>query len=189
MSSIQVFKVKHRKSGELFAAKAIPTKSISSSSRQLLSNEIRIMRKLNHKNILKIHEVHETSDKVFLIMDLMEHGDFYDFVDGASLTELQIKKIMYQLVEGLAYLEQQGVLHRDIKPANLMVKLEAGSVHPTIVIGDFGLACYKNEAICCKGSGTHGYMAPEVVMSSVQANVVHTSKVDVFAAGVIFFKL
>lgn len=165
------------------------TTDISSATRQLLLTEIRIMRRLNHKNILKIHEVHETPNKVYLIMDLMEHGDFFDYISKAALNEPRIKRIMYQLVEGLAYLEQHGVIHRDIKPANLMVKFEAGNPYPTIVIGDFGLACYKDQSILCKGSGTHGYMPPEVVISKLVAGIVYTSKVDVFAAGVIFFKL
>lgn len=181
--------MKHAKSGLLYAAKSISTQDISSATRQLLLTEIRIMRKLNHKNILKIHEVHETSNKVYLIMDLMEHGDFFDYVNNTTLNETRIRRIMFQLIEGLSYLEQYGVIHRDIKPANIMVKCEAGNPYPTIVIGDFGLACYKDESILCKGSGTHGYMPPEVVISKLVSGIVYTSKVDVFAAGVIFFKL
>lgn len=152
-------------------------------------NEIRIMRKLDHRNIMKIHEVHETAEHFYLIMDLMEHGDFFDYVSSTTLNELKIRKIMHQLVQGLSYLEQNGVIHRDIKPSNIMVKLEPGNDIPTIVISDFGLACYKDEAILCKGSGTHGFMPPEVLISKTLDGIVYTSKVDVFAAGVIFFKL
>jgi calcium-dependent protein kinase len=185
----EVFKVKNNRNGEFLAAKAIASKALSSSSKQLLMNEIRIMRKLDHPNIMKIHEVHETSEHFYLIMDLMEHGDFYDYVSSTALNESKIKRIMYQLIQGLSYLEKHGIIHRDIKPSNLMVKLEGGSDIPTIVISDFGLACYKDEAILCKGSGTHGFMPPEVLISKTLDGIVYTSKVDMFAAGVIFFKL
>lgn len=152
-------------------------------------NEIRIMRKLDNNNIMKIHEVHETSEHFYLIMDLMEHGDFFDYVSSTLLNESKIRKIMFQLIQGLSYLEQNGVIHRDIKPSNIMVKLDEGSDIPNIVITDFGLACYKDEAILCKGSGTHGFMPPEVLISKTLDGIIYTSKVDVFAAGVIFFKL
>lgn len=155
----------------------------------LLVNEIRIMRRLNHPNILKMYEVHETMDTIFVVMDLMQHGDLSVFIANTQLSERVIRKIMFQLVQGLAYLESHGIIHRDIKPTNIMITFKPGNECPDLIIGDFGLACMKDENIPCKGSGTHGYMPPEVVISKTQEGIQYTSKVDVFSAGVIFYKM
>lgn len=199
-----MFKVKSQITGIFLAAKSFCTKNLSKVHRQLLANEIRIMRKLSHKNILRIHEVHETLDTVYVILDLMTDGDLSGLMTTVNLSENRIKKLMYQIIQGLAHIEQHGMIHRDIKPTNIMLGRESLPV-PTVsnpqatpslsdasifpVIGDFGLACYKDESILAMGSGTHGYMPPEVVISKTLSGVQYTPKVDVFSAGVIFYKM
>lgn len=160
------------------------------------------MRKLSHKNILRIHEVHESLDTVYVILDLMTDGDLSGLMNSVNLSEGRIKKLMYQIIQGLAHIEQHGMIHRDIKPTNIMLgrepstatsgtplvpSLSDASIFP--VIGDFGLACFKDESILAMGSGTHGYMPPEVVISKTLSGVQYTPKVDVFSAGVIFYKM
>ena len=152
-------------------------------------NEIRIMRKLDHPNIMKVHEVHETMSHIFVVMDLMQSGDLSTYISNTQLNDRIIKKIMFQLLKGLAYLEANGIIHRDIKPTNIMVTFESGKDWPALIIGDFGLAFHKDEPIPCKGSGTHGYMPPEVFISKIQEGVSYSSKLDVFSAGVIFYKM
>jgi len=123
-------------------------------------------------------------------MDLLPNGDFSCWIaNNPLLSENKIKRLIHQLVQGLAYLETHGIIHRDIKPTNIMTAMVPGSDIPSLIIADFGLACYKDEAILCKGSGTQGYMPPEVYISKTLDSIPYTSKVDVFSAGVIFFKL
>lgn len=156
-----------------------------------MANEVFLMRSADHPNILKVHEVHETNSCIYLIIDIVDGGDLSNYLIKNKVNSKQIKEIMKQILSGLAHLESKQIIHRDIKTLNIMVKnppLDSNEF-PTLLICDFGLACKNIEPILCKGSGTYGYMAPEVMESKSKEEIPYSTKIDVFSVGVIFYKL
>ena len=110
--------------------------------------EVRILRKLQHENIVKIHDVlypdgegagnRETLAKapaVYVVQELLD-TDLRGVIDGGALTGEHARLFMYQLLRGLKYLHSANVLHRDLKPENLLINLE----DLVLKIGDFGMA-------------------------------------------------
>ena len=72
---------------------------------------------LDHPNIIKLFEVHETRNSIYLIMEYLDGGEFFDYLMEKGKFELtDACKIMRQLLEGLKYLANKNITHRDIKP-------------------------------------------------------------------------
>jgi len=176
---------------EEYAAKIIDKKSIKRDYKRLLFMEIQILQLLNNEHIIKIHEVHETSDEIVVVMELMKCGLLSDFIQNTpKISPVQIKAIMEQILQGLKYMDSVGVIHRDIKPANILIKefQKIGNEKiPILKIADMGLSCFAGEEIYFEMAGTHGYMAPEVFSPNLRESGALTARVDVFSAGVIFY--
>jgi len=88
----------------------------------MLQNEIKIQRDCSHPNIVRLyHDMHSPTE-IFLIMELISGGDFFDLISSSvSFEEIEASGYMRDLCSGLDYLHQRGIVHRDIKPENLMV--------------------------------------------------------------------
>ena len=178
----------------VFAAKIFEKKSVKKMFKRLLVAEIQVLQLLHHHNIIMIEEVHETSDQVIVVMELMNFGLLSDYIkDNPKLSYTIIKEIMKQLLSGLAYMASMGVIHRDIKPNNILIeKFEKNGIDkiPIIKIADMGLACFEDKKQIFEAAGTPGYMAPEVVLSGkLPEQEKLTSKLDIYSAGVIFYWL
>ena len=115
------------------------------SHKQVALREVRILRKLQHENIVKIHDVlsppdsdHDNVTKapaVYIVEELLD-TDLRHIIDGGTLTKEHTRLFMYQLLRGIKYLHSANVLHRDLKPSNLLINLE----DLVLKIGDFGMA-------------------------------------------------
>ena len=92
----------------------------------MLQNEIKIQRDCHHPNIVRLfHDMHSPTE-IFLVMELISGGDFFDLVSSnVSFEEQEASGYMRDLCSGLDYLHQRGIVHRDIKPENLMVSLDS----------------------------------------------------------------
>ncbi len=101
-------------------------------------------------------------------------------------TEMESKKIMKQILEGLKYLHENRIMHRDLKLSNIMFKKENTLEHLQIL--DFGLAQRLDVTkYLFKRCGTPGYIAPEIIL--LGSNKKYSEKCDIFSAGVIFYHL
>lgn len=120
---------------------------------------------------------------VFVVMEHMDM-DLKKYLDRSggrrALTPSQVKHIVKRILEGLKFLQQQGVMHRDIKPGNILVKGDAEKLK----ICDFGLSA-RSTAVERGFVGTKGYMAPEVVMGGMK----HTCAVAMWSVGCIMVEL
>lgn len=106
-------------------------------SRLSLYNEIQILRKLDHPNIIKLHEVYETGNHIYMVQTYLKGGDLFDTIlSKGSFSEKKAAEILYQILQALQYIHAKGIMHRDLKPENLMIK----DKDMTIVLVDFGLA-------------------------------------------------
>ena len=176
-----IYKGRHKETNKLFAIKEISFENLEK-IRESIKREFTLMKKLNHKNIIRLHEVFFDNDEknIYLVIDYYSKGDLSKFLGGKALKEKYAKKYMRQLTMGLKYLYEKQILHRDLKPQNILVTDEGN-----IVITDFGFARYTdNENMLNTLCGSPMYMAPEIMLKKRYNN-----KSDLWSVGVIFFEL
>jgi serine/threonine protein kinase len=148
----------------------------------MIENELQIVRKLNHINIIKIHDIiHDrVYNHIYLILDYYKNGDLANFLKGKSLKEKFSRKYSIQLKNGIQYLINNNILHRDLKPQNILI-----SDTYIIKITDFGFARYFTkdsmiETVC----GSPLYMAPEIMSKNC-----YTIKSDLWSIGIIIYEM
>lgn len=119
------------------------------------------MRKLNHPHILKMHEVHETTDMIYVILEYIKDGELFNYIKNTkNIPKKVIISIMTQLISTIEYLETKAIVHRDIKPENIMIVKEGNDIE--LKLADFGLAGHTNNPDFYE-AGTPGFMAPEIL--------------------------
>ncbi|KAK2171633.1 hypothetical protein NP493_1046g00060 [Ridgeia piscesae] len=167
---------------ERFALKII-SKSLCRGREQMIHTEVSILRCLKHSNIVQLIEDFETTDELFLVMELVTGGDLFDAIASASnYTERDASGMLYNLASAVSHLHSLHIVHRDIKPENILVCNHSDGTK-SLKLGDFGLAVEARTplfTVC----GTPTYVAPEIL-----ADTGYGLKVDVWAVGVITYIL
>jgi formylglycine-generating enzyme len=162
---------------------ANPSGAVDPAKAERFHREAQACAKLNHRNIVIVHDFGEAEGRLFIVMELLE-GDVLTSVikQHATLSLRDKLSIMIQVCEGLSFAHQRGITHRDVKPGNIMV-LRDGQVK----ILDFGLARETDDPRdLTRGLivGTLRYMSPEQ-LNGERA----TPRSDIFAAGAVFYEL
>jgi eukaryotic-like serine/threonine-protein kinase len=150
--------------------------------RARFKREAQAAAKLDHPNIVTVHEVGEFQGRPFFSMQHVEGQALKEVLAGTSLSLDRIFEIGIQTCEGLQAAHERGVTHRDIKPSNILIDL-----HGRVRIVDFGLASVAGcDQLTRIGStmGTVGYMSPEQVRGE---QVDHRS--DLFSLGVVIYEM
>ncbi|XP_059454772.1 probable receptor-like protein kinase At1g11050 [Corylus avellana] len=156
-------------------------------------NEIEIISKIRHRNLLSLRGCCVTSDNLkgkrrFLVYNFMSNGSLGDQLYEQSRKQLtwpQRKNIVLDVAKGLAYLHygiKPAIYHRDIKPTNILLDSEMKAK-----LADFGLAKQSNEGeshLTTRVAGTHGYLAPEYALYGQL-----TEKSDVYSFGVVILEI
>ncbi|XP_043201436.1 serine/threonine-protein kinase DCLK1-like isoform X4 [Amphibalanus amphitrite] len=172
----------HRSSGAEHALKAID-KSKCRGKEQMIENEVSILRRVHHPNIIQLVEEFDFPAELYLVMELVKGGDLFDAISTTTkYTEKDASNMVRDLASALSYLHHLDIVHRDIKPENLLLVERPGGVK-SLKLGDFGLAQEVTGplyAVC----GTPTYVAPEIL-----SGVGYGVKVDIWAAGVITYIL
>ncbi len=192
-SFARVYLVEDKETKRKFAVKAFSKEYLLSQSkgRESLMNEIEIMQMVHHPNIMNLEELHESKNSIYLVLELLEGGELFNFVSSKSTISVQeICRVMRCLLEALSYLNDHKIMHRDLKPENMILKDKGDLQNATLKLVDFGLAtqCEVPEYLF-KRCGTPGYVAPEIINAPSNENIHYTPKCDVFSAGVIFYIL
>ncbi|XP_018353388.1 PREDICTED: calcium/calmodulin-dependent protein kinase type 1 isoform X2 [Trachymyrmex septentrionalis] len=170
------------KPGQMFAVKIIDKKALKGKE-DSLENEIKVLRRLTHPNIVQLLETFEDKHKVYLVMELVTGGELFDrIVEKGSYTEKDASGLIRQVLEAVDYMHEQGVVHRDLKPENLLYY--SSDEDSKIMISDFGLSKMEDSGIMATACGTPGYVAPEVL-----AQKPYGKAVDVWSIGVISYIL
>ncbi|KAK7208667.1 hypothetical protein V2G26_015845 [Clonostachys chloroleuca] len=179
-----VFKGRNRQTGELVALKEIHLDSEEGTPSTAI-REISLMKELKHENIVGLHDVIHTENKLMLVFEYMD-GDLKRYMDThgerGALPPTTIKSFMYQLLKGIDFCHQNRVLHRDLKPQNLLINNKG-----ILKLGDFGLArafgipvnTFSNEVV------TLWYRAPDVLLGSRTYN----TSIDIWSAGCIMAEM
>uniref|UniRef100_A0A6Q2Y5B7 non-specific serine/threonine protein kinase n=1 Tax=Esox lucius TaxID=8010 RepID=A0A6Q2Y5B7_ESOLU len=149
----------------------------------MVQNEVAILRRVKHPNIVLLIEEMDTYNELYLVMELVKGGDLFDAITSTNrYTERDASGMLYNLANAIKYLHSLNIVHRDIKPENLLV-YEHADGSKSLKLGDFGLATVADGplyTVC----GTPTYVAPEII-----AETGYGLKVDIWAAGVITYIL
>ena len=175
-----VVKARNKETEELVAMKHVPLMDDEDGAASTVLREVCLIKELNHKNIVHLHEVLHSDHGLTIILELCEY-DLKDYfrrrmglVDGQT-----VKSFMYQLLLGLQFCHSRNVMHRDLKPQNILV-----SKTGELKLADFGLAKafglpmnqFSDEVV------TLWYRPPEVLMGAKM----YDTSVDMWSAGCIF---
>ncbi|XP_018376348.1 PREDICTED: calcium/calmodulin-dependent protein kinase type II alpha chain isoform X13 [Trachymyrmex cornetzi] len=174
-----------KSTGHEFAAKIINTKKLSTRDFQKLEREARICRKLQHPNIVRLHDSIQEENFHYLVFDLVTGGElFEDIVAREFYSEADASHCIQQILESVHHCHHNGVVHRDLKPENLLLASKAKGA--AVKLADFGLAIeVQGEAQAWYGfAGTPGYLSPEVLKKEP-----YGKPVDIWACGVILYIL
>uniref|UniRef100_H2Z6T2 Serine/threonine-protein kinase PLK4 n=1 Tax=Ciona savignyi TaxID=51511 RepID=H2Z6T2_CIOSA len=177
-----VYRARCRQTSRNVAIKMIDKRSMRKSGMvSRVRSEVEIHAQLKHPSILELHHCFEDADHVYLILELCMKGELNRYLksQGNTLSEIQVRKFMVQIVEGMLYLHAHGILHRDITLANMLLDDEQH-----IKIADFGLATRlalptdKHFTMC----GTPNFISPEIATRSA-----HGLESDVWSLGCMLY--
>jgi len=190
-STSTVHRCVNKASGEQLACKVIDCQLIEERFQGMMAQfqtEIEALRKLQHPGIIRLYDVFiKTDDKIFIIMEMMEGGELFDYVvQKGTLTEDEAARIVRKVTSALVYMHSHNICHRDLKPENLLLKTKPKGPHDAVEVKviDFGLSKAMEEPVARTFLGTRGYLAPEMLQRRD-----YTRAVDTWALGVIVFVL
>ncbi|CAD8153913.1 unnamed protein product [Paramecium octaurelia] len=168
-----------------YAIKIIEKKKVKGRE-DILANEIFILQKLDHPNIIKFHEVYQNRMNFYICMDYCKGGELVEWIPKRykNFHERNIQEIMKKIISAVAYIHGQGIVHRDIKAENIMIANKKDDAEPKLI--DFGLANKFDTSKLRRLKsfvGTPMYMAPEVIQGK------YDEKCDIWSLGVLLFTL
>ena len=156
---------RHVFTGLRVAVKVIDKTKLNDVAKAHLFQEVRCMKLVNHPNIVRLYEVIDTATKLYLILELGDGGDLYDFImkHDQGVDEELARTIFKQTVNAIHYCHKLHVVHRDLKPENLVFC--NCSSRPVIKLTDFGLSrCFMPGEMLESSVGSLEYSAPEILL-------------------------
>ncbi|KAI2652349.1 Serine/threonine-protein kinase PAK 6 [Labeo rohita] len=149
--------------------------------RELLFNEVVIMRDYRHKNVVEMYKSALVGEELWVIMEYLQGGALTNIVSETRLTEEQIATVCEAVLQALCYLHAQGVIHRDIKSDSILLTLDG-----RIKLSDFGFCAQISKDIPKRKSlvGTPYWMAPEVVSKTP-----YGTEVDMWSLGIMVVEM
>ena len=180
-----VYLVKNKKLNNYFAMKIIEKSSNDEEREDEIKNEINILRKLDHPNILKINDFFSTKNEYFLITEFCPEGElFYEIKNFAPFDEALAGWYMKQIFSAVNYCHKSKIIHRDLKPENILIYQRNKKGFNSIKIIDFGTAILFNKKDK-NLAGSIYYLAPEIISK----NRKYTEKCDIWSCGIIMYIL
>lgn len=165
------------------AIKEIPTVDEDKNGlSSVLIKEVAILKTVNHQNIIKLVDLLLTNEKCYLVFEYAEKDLYRHMKENGIFHPEKVRKIMFQLLCGLCYLHDQGIVHRDIKPQNILLTGKGD-----VKITDFGISriITNTERIYNSEVVTLWYRPPEVLLGYKK----YGFPVDIWALGALFYEL
>ncbi|KAI7881784.1 kinase-like protein [Lichtheimia hyalospora FSU 10163] len=188
----------HVESGQKVAIKLIKMDDMDCSRRIRIDREIKVLKAVNHPNIVKMYSVIETRKTMGIVLECATGGELFDYINSRRrLKETEARRLFAQLVDGVHHLHQRQIIHRDLKLENLLL-----DHHHNLLIIDFGFAhvgsqeqqhemitsdegqlpCSLLETAC----GSPCYAAPELVLTEESYK---GPAADIWSCGVILYAM
>ena len=147
-----------------------------------ISREIKILKLLNHPNIIKIYQIIEDSKNYYIIMEYAKGGELFDYiVKKKHLSEKESSIFFYQLINAIEFIHKKNISHRDIKPENLLLKSNL-----ILTLIDFGLSIqYYDKELLNTPCGSPCYAAPEMIMGK-KYNGLYS---DLWSCGIVLYAM
>ena len=181
-----VYEAKNTVFGNSVAMKVIKKDKNNELDEQEIRNEIDILKKLSHPNIVKIYEFYISDNHYYIITEYCKGGELFSYIKN-KYTERQLAVLFYQVFSGLWYLHENKILHRDIKLENIMISDKekdnsTGEELFWVKIIDFGTAkLFEKNKKEKDVVGSSYYIAPEVLKQN------YNEKCDTWSVGVILY--
>jgi serine/threonine-protein kinase len=180
-----VYRAIDRELGEVVAIKTVrpDVLAVDITALDRLKSEIRLARRISHRNVVRTHDLGEAGGMYFITMEYVTGTSLRELIDrGAPLPVPAVVAIGKQLCRALEVAHENGVIHRDIKPQNMMVQPDG-----TLKVMDFGVArlAQRGSQLTSAGLvvGTPAYMAPEQLLDDAV-----DARADLYAAGVVLYE-
>jgi len=204
----EVYLTSKQGSQEKFATKKIDKKYAQNpKAKKYIDNEIKILKEIDHKNIIKLYDVKENSQNYYLVMEYCNGGGLSDCLEyhikqnRRPFSEEVVQYLMRQIVDGIKYLHGKHILHRDIKLDNILVKFDSeedkikrNMMKAKVKIIDFGFARYldpKQLAFSTLGSPIN--MEPGILRKlnkmENSRDYGYDEKADIWSLGTICYEM
>lgn len=173
----------HQETGFQVAFKIMKKKYLDSKPRlwQKVKREIAILKLIEHPNILRLYDVLETPDRIYLVLEHVKGGELFDFIIKKGRVERDLAlRMVSQIVQGLEHCHEHSICHRDLKPENLLLDEKLN-----IKIADFGMAQLMKGSLLKTSCGSPHYASPEIINGGHYDG----KRTDVWSIGVILYAL
>ena len=174
----------HKHTGFEVAFKIIDKKYLASDGKlwKKVKREIAILKLIEHPHVLKLYDVLETEQRLYLVLEHVRGGELFDYiVSKGRLDRDESLRLTAQIVQGLEHCHAHSICHRDLKPENLLLD-DAMSLK----LADFGMAqLMKNNSILKTSCGSPHYASPEII----EGQTYDAKVTDVWSIGVILYAL
>ncbi len=181
-----VYRAQQVSMSRIVAVKVLPEKYINDDTYiQRFEQEVAIVSKLEHRNIVPVHDYGEYNGQPYIVMRFMAGRSVDDLLSNGPLDIETIISVLEQIAPALDYAHSKNVLHRDLKPSNVLLDDNGGAF-----LTDFGIARVLGEQQGNKGITTQGVVGTPSYMSPEQAQgLALDSRSDIYALGVMLFEL
>eukprot|EP00730_Choanoeca_flexa_P001625 TRINITY_DN10714_c0_g1_i1.p1 TRINITY_DN10714_c0_g1~~TRINITY_DN10714_c0_g1_i1.p1 ORF type:complete len:409 (+),score=72.45 TRINITY_DN10714_c0_g1_i1:232-1458(+) len=174
----------HRATQQKYAVKIISkTKAPNGYLAKFLPREISALRRLRHPHVTELHDICDTQDHVYLIMQYASRGDLLEYINsGGSLSEQEARKLFYQMLTAVNFCHQSRVIHRDLKCENMLL-----DDNFNLLVSDFGFATVVSSVNnkLMTHCGSYAYASPEILTGQPYQG----QKSDVWSLGIILFAM
>ena len=172
-----------KKTGQKVAIKIMKKSTMDSSDLELVRTEIEILKICQHPNIIRLYNVFENADYLYIIMEYCSGGDLFSYLENRSfrVSEKRASTIIHKMSTAVYYMHSFGVAHRDLKPENVLMTSDDDD--GDIRILDFGLSKILGPyEKCDEPYGTLTYCAPEIIVDEP-----YSKAVDLWSLGIMSY--
>lgn len=176
----------HVLSKQRVAVKIIDKSKLQPDELEHLHHEVRLMKLIRHPHIIRLYQVQNTNNKLYLILELGSGGDLYEYISKhGALPEAHARRLFRQIAQGVAYCHKNRIAHRDLKPENV-VFCTTKTGEEVVKVTDFGLSNSfapgeKMKTAC----GSLVYTCPEILLGDPYDG----PQADVWSLGVILYMM